>query len=163
MAPVIPDSWAANWMWGLPLIVLVVIMHAAGLGLINNKIASKLGSTRGFREPSAFSVLIVGAVVLAVTVLHGLEGLIWALAYSVLGALPDYKSAMLYSLNAITSYGHDNLTLEPRWAMMGALEALNGCIMFGLTTAFLFTLMQKLGYQRQHENTHSSSPSITPV
>jgi hypothetical protein len=28
--------------------------------------------------------------------------------------------------------------------MMGALEALNGMILFGLTTAFMFTLIQKI-------------------
>ena len=68
---------------------------------------------------------------------------IWASAYRLLGALPDYKLAMLYSLNALTSYGHENLQLAPHWQMMGALEALNGWILFGLTTAFLFNVMQK--------------------
>jgi hypothetical protein len=154
MALVIPDSWAMNWMWGVPLIVLVVIMHAAGLGLINKKIALRLEGPRGLGGLSLTSVLVVGAVVLAVTILHGFEGLIWAGAYRMLGALQDFKSAALFSLNAITSYGHEDLHLAPRWEMMGALEALNGCIMFGLTTAFLFTVMQKAMYQPKRESTH---------
>jgi hypothetical protein len=53
------------------------------------------------------------------------------------------KTAMLYSLNAMTIYGHANLYLAPGWEMMGALEALNGWILFGLTTAFLFNVIQK--------------------
>ncbi len=57
--------------------------------------------------------------------------------------ISDSKSAVLYSLSAMTSYGHANLYLEPRWQLMGALEALNGWILFGLTTAFLFTVVQK--------------------
>ena len=44
---------------------------------------------------------------------------------------------MLYSLSAMTSYGHASLFLEDRWQLMGALEALNGALLFGLTTAFL--------------------------
>jgi hypothetical protein len=80
---------------------------------------------------------------LSAVILEGTEGLIWGFAYRVLGAMPDNKSAVLYSLNAMTSYGHDSLTLEPRWRLMGALEALNGAIIFGLTTAFLFTVMQR--------------------
>jgi hypothetical protein len=67
----------------------------------------------------------------------------WAGAYC-LGALQDNRPAMQYSLNAITSYGHENVHLVPRWELMGALEALNGCIMFGLTTAFLFAVLQKV-------------------
>jgi hypothetical protein len=163
MAPVIADSWAMDWMWGLPLIVFVVIMHAAGLGLINKKFALRLAGARGLGGLSLSSVLVVGGVVLAVTILHGFEGLIWAGAYRMLGALQDYKSAVLFSLNAITSYGHEDLRLESRWEMLGALEALNGCIMFGLSTAFLFTVMQKAMYQPKHENTHSNSPSTTTL
>ena len=50
---------------------------------------------------------------------------------------------MLYSLSAITSYGHANLVLEKHWQLMGALEALNGMLVFGLTTAFLFGIIQR--------------------
>ncbi len=49
---------------------------------------------------------------------------------------------MLYSLSAMTSYGHANIYLEPDWQLMGALEALNGMMLFGLTTAFLFSVPQ---------------------
>ncbi len=89
-------------------------------------------------------VLIIGWTALAVTMLHGFEGLTWAGAYSAVGAMPDYHSAILYSLNAITSYGHESLALGSRWQMMGALEALNGWILFGLTTAVLFAVIQKV-------------------
>jgi hypothetical protein len=51
------------------------------------------------------------------TVLHAIEGSAWALAYLLLGALPDSRSAMLYSLGAMTTYGHENFrpcTYKPR-------------------------------------------------
>jgi hypothetical protein len=51
---------------------------------------------------------------------------------------------MLYSLNALTSYGHTEIQLAPHWQMLGSLEALNGWILFGLTTAFLFSEVQKV-------------------
>jgi hypothetical protein len=43
----------------------------------------------------------------------------------------------------MTSYGHANLYLALGWELMGALEALNGWILFGLSTAFLFTVTEK--------------------
>lgn len=76
--------------------------------------------------------------------LHGVEAQVWATAYWLLGALPDYSSAMLYSLNAMTSYGHTSLYLERRWELMGALEALNGMLLFGLSTAFLFNMIRNV-------------------
>ena len=93
---------------------------------------------------------------LSVTILHAIEGMIWAVTYRVLGALADNKSAMLYSLNAMTSYGHTNLYLAPHWQMMGALEAFNGWILFGLTTAFLFTVIQRAWPQSYAERPHIS-------
>ena len=48
---------------------------------------------------------------------------------------------MLYSLSAMTSYGHADIYLDRHWQMMGALEALNGMMLFGLTTAFLFSVL----------------------
>ena len=85
---------------------------------------------------------VVTATVLLLTVLHGLEAAVWTGAYVALGALGDKHSAMLYSLSAMTTYGHEGFSLDPRWRLMGALEALNGVILFGLTTAFLFSVLQ---------------------
>ena len=73
--------------------------------------------------------------------LHAIEAGIWAAAYRLLGALPDNKSAILYSLSAITTYGHSEIFLTDRWRLMGALEALNGIILIGLTTALMYGLI----------------------
>jgi len=84
----------------------------------------------------------MGSMTLLVTLLHGIGAVIWAVAYCVLEALPDYRSAMLYSLNAMTSYGHEPIQLKAEWQMMGALESLNGMLLLGFTTAFLFSMIQ---------------------
>ena len=142
---IVTDNWGMDWAWGLPLIVLAVVIHAYGLGLINNEVARMLsGAARvRVRNLSTASIFAMGLTALSATILHAIEGFIWAGAYRLVGALQDNKSAMLYSLNAMKSYGHENLKLVAQWQLMGALEALNGWILFGLTTAFLFTVMQR--------------------
>jgi hypothetical protein len=53
----------------------------------------------------------------------------------------------------MTTYGHPNLFLKEQWQLMGALEALNGMLLFALTTAFLFAMIQKvcpLGSRGRH-------------
>jgi hypothetical protein len=47
----------------------------------------------------------------------------------------------------MTTYGHATLFLEDRWALLGAIEALNGVLLFGLTTAFLFAIIQHVWLQ----------------
>ncbi len=134
--------WSADWAWGLPLIVLTIGIHVYGLLLIKET-AERIQNRvlEGYRFLVVFAVIIGGAALSAV-LLHGAEGIIWACAYRLLGALPDNSSAVLYSLNAITAYGHENLNLERHWQVMGALEALNGMLLFGLTTAALFGIIQ---------------------
>lgn len=95
------------------------------------------------RHQTTLFATVMGSITLLATVLHGIEAGLWAVAYRVLHALPDSRSAMLYSLNAITSCGHTGLTLQDHWHLMGALEALNGWLLFGLTTAFLFAMIDQ--------------------
>ena len=131
-------NWVADWAWSIPLILLTVMMHALGLLLVELHVVQKLETAlRNVRFRLRFPI-IISSVVLLVTMLHAAEASVWASVYRWLGALPDKKSAMLYSLSAITSYGHAGLYLLPEWQLMGALEALNGVMLFGLTTAFLF-------------------------
>jgi hypothetical protein len=144
MVPTDIAPWSADWIWSLPLIAVTVMFHCSGLGLLDRQVSRFLNGKRKNRVPQWLSIGVVGAVALCATSLHGFEGTMWAIAYRRLGALPDRKTAVLYSLNAMTTYGHTDLHLAPHWQLMGAIEALNGMILFGLTTAFLFAVMQKL-------------------
>jgi hypothetical protein len=137
-------AWHADWAWSLPLIVLNVVIHVLGLGVINERIVGRLSNAVNRRYFTPSFVAGMAAAALMVTVLHAFEGALWAATYRLLDALPDNRLAMLYSLSAITSYGHAPIFLDPRWQMMGALEALNGMMLFGLTTAFLFKMIQQI-------------------
>lgn len=138
--------WESNWLWGAPLIVLTGVLHVACLGFFLSRLERALAG-RTWRGRGQFAWTFAAAMGLAlalVTVLHGLEAVLWAFAYRRIGALPDAHDAVLYSLNAMTSYGHVALYLDPQWALLGALEALNGMILFGLSTAFLFAMIHRV-------------------
>ena len=136
--------WNSSWAWSILLMVSTVIIHVIGLGLFNVKIVQVLTVARGRpRFIYAFALGIGGTAIWAIC-LHSIEAGIWAAAYRLLGALPDGETAMLYSLSAITTYGHSQLFLTDRWRLMGALEALNGVILIGLTTALMYGLIQRV-------------------
>jgi hypothetical protein len=135
--------WRADWLWGCPLIMLTVIIHILVLGFISERAVLKFGHIANHRRRRVSFVAVMGGTTLLATLLHGIEASIWSVAYYAIGALPDLKSAMLYSLGAMTTYGHPNLLLEQRWQLMGEIEALNGWLLFGLSTAFLFWLIQE--------------------
>lgn len=137
-------SWESSWLWGLPLIVLTVVMHVIGLALI------RAAFGRAFQNRpvgKGLSVLrfgtVMGITMALVTGLHVLQASAWAAAYVLLGALPGPREAMLYSIGAMTTYGHAALFLTPEWQMLGALQALNGVMLFGLSTAFLYGMIHQ--------------------
>jgi len=152
MEPTVISPWRADWVWSLPLIAVTVVIHAFCLGIADQRVSYVLNGNGKSRFPRGVLGLIMGGTALYATILHGFEASIWAAAYVLLGAVPDRKAAMLYSLNAMTTYGHSSTYLELHWQLMGSLEALNGWIVFGLTTAFLFTVMQKVWPHANHSN-----------
>jgi hypothetical protein len=137
---------SVNWAWGLSLIALTVAIHTMGVVMMA---VVGLGTrlwleTRnlGFWHVILIAISGIGAVGLLLAVLHGIEAAIWAAAYVWLGALGSLNDAVLYSLDSMTTRGASGLTLEPHWQLMGALEAANGMLLFGISTAFIFAEMQ---------------------
>ena len=131
-------SWSSNWAWALPLIVLTLILQVAGLALINVRMVHLVTRIRDQRTFFPMFVSVMGLAALLAILLLAFQATLWAAAFRTLGAMPDGRMALLYSLNALTSYGHTDLMLAPHWRLMGALEALDGMLLFGLTTAFLY-------------------------
>jgi hypothetical protein len=139
-----------NWAWGLSLIALTIAIHATGVAFM----VSVLHSTRLRLEswslglPHVFAIVIgaITAMGLLLAALHAIEAAFWAAAYLWLGALGSPEAAIVYSVDSMTTRGASGFVLQPRWQMMGALEAVDGMLLFGISTAFIFTVMQ-LYYQ----------------
>ena len=138
------SAWDGNWAWSLPLILVTVIFHVMGLVFINERVIRAKRFLAKRRNFLAGLSMILGAATLGAIILHSIEAALWAGVYLALGALPDGKSAVLYSLSAMTTYGHEHFDLANHWQLMGALEALDGMILFGLTTAFLYGMIREL-------------------
>ena len=135
-----------NWAWGLSLTALTIAIHAAGvvvLAFVSSRIRVRMENGRiGQRYVIPIVIGLVAAAGLLLAVLHGIEAAIWAAAYFWVGALDSPLAAILYSVEAMSTLGGSGLTLQGPWRMMGALEAANGMLLFGISTAFIFALMQ---------------------
>ena len=135
-----------SWIWGLSLIALTIMVHAMGLSLaafMLRRIRVRLESAGlGLRHGYAIFIGTIGAVGLMLAVLHGIEAAFWAEAYLWLGAVDSPEAAILYSVDSMSTRGASGQVLQQNWQLMGALEAFNGMLLFGLSTAFIFAVMQ---------------------
>jgi hypothetical protein len=83
----------------------------------------------------AITIGLIPVVGLLLAALHGMEAALWAAAYWWLGAINLPGKALL------CTRGASGLMLERHWRMMGALEAADGMLLFGISTAYIFTVM----------------------
>ena len=135
-----------SWRWGLSLIALTMAIHAAAvvmMGIVAVKIRVRL-ETRVFDLWNLIPIMIciVGVMGLLLAVVLLIECGIWAAAYLWLGALDSPLDALLFSIDSMSTRGASGLTLQRHWQLMGALESVNGMLLFGLSTAWLFTVAQ---------------------
>ena len=137
---------SVNWAWGLSLIALTIAIHTMGvvmMAVAGLRIRARLETRNlGLWHGILLVIGVVGTAGLLLAVLHGIEAAIWAAAYVWLGALNLPKDAILYSVDSMTTRGASGLMLEQHWRMMGALEAANGMLLFGISTAYIFAVMQ---------------------
>ena len=138
-------GWSDDWIWGISLIALSMVTHAAGLALISMSLAKSLGSMietpRYAHGRFIFFSVVVGVTSVLLALLHGIEASYWAAVYVWLGAVPDFRRAIFFSLQMVTTLGSSVVELGDRWKLMGPLEAIGGMLLFGLSTAFLFAVM----------------------
>ena len=130
-----------SWAWGLSLIALTMAVHGTGLVLVA-LLLERLRDRLTSRRVSITIVALVCAVGLQLAVLHVFEAGLWAAAYWWLEAIKSPGDAILYSIDSISTRGGSGLMLAPYWQVMGALEAVDGMLLFGISTAFIFAIAQ---------------------
>ena len=135
-----------SWRWGLSLIVLTMTIHSAAvliMAFAGARIRVQL-ETRSLHQWNLIAMLICATALigLLLAMLHSIECVIWATAYLWLGAVDSPTDALLYSIDSMATLGASGLTLQRPWQLMGGLEAVNGMILFGVSTAYVFAVMQ---------------------
>nr|WP_210328727.1 potassium channel family protein [Mesorhizobium amorphae] len=66
----------------------------------------------------------------------------WALLYRSLGAFEDFETAVYFSGVTFTSLGYGDVVLSGRMRLLAPLQAANGLMMFGVTTALFIAAVQ---------------------
>jgi hypothetical protein len=150
-----------SWTLGLSLIVLTIALHTTAVVLmalaLEARIRARVDQPRpGLRRAIPTVIGRIGAVAVLLAAVHGLEGVLWALAYWRVGAFDSFTDASIYSLSTMTTSEVPGVTVPSRFQMISALEAVNGVLLFGISTAFLFAVMQV----QWQSIVHRSHPSL---
>ena len=83
------------------------------------------------------NVMILSTVMLLMLVGNCTQIAAWSALFMLLGEFADYATALYHSAVNFTTLGYGDVVMSPRWRLLGALEAANGILMFGVSTGVM--------------------------
>jgi len=86
-------------------------------------------------------VIILGCFVV-LFIAHFAEA--WGLFFWRSGVAPTFPDGVYFAAASVTSVGYGDMVLPPPWRLLGPLASINGTLMFGCSTAFLFLVLQNI-------------------
>jgi hypothetical protein len=124
-------------------LICSVWCYAFATSLIIHRIARPLSGDHadlGFWK----SVTVMTIVALITAVTHLMEIALWALVLLLCGEMATFETAFYMSAENYTALGYGDIVLSERWRLLGPLEAINGLLLFGLSTAVMFAALNRL-------------------
>lgn len=136
------------------LIAITIIIHGVGTTSWLRYLQTRhLAPDGRFRHDRPLRIVISTAIVLIT--LHLIEILVWALAYVLVlpgDELATMESALYFSAVTFTTLGYGDITLSSDWRLLSGFEAIDGILLIGWTTAFLFAILQRTWYPPGDKN-----------
>jgi hypothetical protein len=83
-------------------------------------------------------------VVLFASLAHIIEVALWGVLFVLCGEFRDFSTAFYHSAVNYTSLGYGDIVMSPSWRLLGPIEAANGLLLFGFTTALIIAVLQRL-------------------
>ena len=130
---------------GSALIAITVVIHATGTTAWVKFLGRKFAGQSIASGRRATLVLVNTALV--VFALHTVEIVVWAGAYLLLlpaHELASFEEAVYFSFVTFTTLGYGDITLSEGWRLLSGIEALNGILLVGWTTAMIFAVVQNI-------------------
>jgi hypothetical protein len=107
------------------------------------------------------NVAVMTAVSLVTALVHLTQIALWALALLLCRAAATFEAACYCSAQNYTALGYGDFVLPQRWRLLGPLEAINGLLLFGLSTAVMFAVLSRLIATRLHLTKGGAAPIPT--
>lgn len=119
-----------------------VLIHLIGLDVLQATLSWHLDRMTKWIHLDRMIVPL--GIVLGLFVIHGVEIWLYALTYLASGALKTLDEALYFSISAYSTLGEAGAILPTSWRIIGALEAINGMLLIGWSTAFLFQNLHRI-------------------
>ncbi len=87
------------------------------------------------------------------TLLHGGQCTLWAAVYYFnphISSLSSFSESIYFSLITFTTIGYGDVVIDSEWRIIAGLEAINGIMLVGWSTAMVFAFLQVIYKNGNH-------------
>ena len=132
---------------GFVIITFNVIIQALGTVLWIKKVRLFKGKWRKYLTNKGVLLLLITSS-LYLTLLHIVHAFIWAFCIYLMPEshidFANFFDIFYYSLVTFTTLGYGDLTISTDWKLLSGIEAINGIMLIGWSTALMYTLIQNI-------------------
>lgn len=129
---------------GLGMTLVSQVFFAIGAVLVVRFVFSEV--KRGRAGATLWGNLLAAQITLLITLVsHMLNVACWACLFVLVGEFPNFVEAFYHSAVNYSALGYGDVLMSKHWRLLGPMEAINGVLMFGLSTAMLFAILFRLG------------------
>jgi len=121
---------------GMPVLVLCLLLQAVFVARCLRYYARTLRNYESRGSPLQ-DIVLLSAVMLLTLLGNFAQMSIWAALFMLLGEFSDFPTALYHSGVNFATLGYGDLVMSERWRLLGPLEAANGILMFGVSTAVI--------------------------
>jgi hypothetical protein len=137
------------------IVSLCLMIHIGGILLMAEWILRRREAFERKASRRQFVLLIImlfGGILL----LHLIQTTLWAVFYYARNLFSDFETSLYFSMVSFTTIGYGDVLLPRRWRLLGVIEGFSGVVLCGVSTAFIFAVINAL-FQfrlRQRSNQH---------
>ena len=128
------------------MVILTVAIHAAGLYALTRlmRLEDKKEALAHIHPMSLHGFAATLVAILGIFVLHGVEIWLYALLYTLLGAIDTLRDAVYFSTITYGAIGYSDAKMAEEWRLVSAIEGINGIVLIGWSTAFFITVTGRM-------------------
>ncbi len=89
-------------------------------------------------------ITLIALVMLLALLGNFLQIATWAAVFMLVGEFADFHTALYHSAVNFATLGYGDIVMSERWRLLGALEAANGILMFGVSTSMMTATLSHL-------------------
>jgi Ion channel len=128
-------------------VLCTILIHALAVIATVNLVRLEKKRGRAGKILWIDGVIVFRAITIALLA-HLLEIAVWAEVFFLCGEFSDFGTAFYHSAVNYTTLGYGELIMTASWRLLGPLEAANGMLLYGVSTAMIFAVIWRLAETR---------------